>query len=128
MADRVSRLAPVGASRGRAVASLGPLVVVAGVLERHVPTAVVGPEQVDQAGRLMYRLCELYLAVLFSTHGNACRGTSRHGHGPRGLCDRVETPSRWAPGLPLGTTGRGTISACAANGAAVALRAGLLPG
>ena len=56
--------------------------------------------------------------VLGGTHGSGSRSTSRRGHGPLGLCNRAQTPSRCVPGLTLGTTGRGPISAGATNGTA----------
>ena len=54
----------------------------------------------------------------FCTHGSGSRGTSRRGCGPLGLCDRAQTPSRCAPGIPLGLNRHKPTFPGATNGAA----------
>ena len=120
VAYTAGRLAPAGAGRGGAFAGTGPPVSVAGVPARNGPVAGgIGPTGGGGLGGAAHvpPIWHVFVGA-FGTHGSGSRGTPRRGRGPLGLCDRARTPSRCAPGLPMGTTGRGPTSPGATNGAA----------
>ena len=108
VAYKAGRLAPAGAGRGGTFAGTSPPVSVPGVLARNGPVAGgIGPTGgggLREAAHVPH-IWHVFGGA-FGRHGSGSCGTSRRGHGPLGLCDRAPTPSRCAPGLSMGTTGR----------------------
>ena len=104
VANTAGRLAPAVAGRGIAAAGNGLLLA-----------ALVGPKEVDQVGRLMYRPYGMYVAVLSARTGAEVVARRNARAGPPCLCDCAQTSSPCAPGLPLRTTVRRPASPGAAG-------------
>ena len=121
VANKAGRPARAGAGRGSVVARTGPPFSVAGVPARDgLVAGSIGSTKGGGSGGAAHVPPIWHVhGGAFGTHGSGTRGTSRRGCGPLGLCDRAQTPSRCAPGLPLGTTRCGP--------APLALRAGPPP-
>ena len=129
VANTAGRLAPAGAGRGSAVASTGPPISVAGVPARDGPVAgSIGQTRGGGSDGAAHVPPVWHVSGgAFGMHGSGSRSTSRRGRGPLSLCDRAQTPSRCAPGLPYGgQLGAGPHPP--APPAPLALRAGPPPG
>ena len=120
MACTAGRLAPAGAGRGGAFAGAGPPVGAAGVpAGNRLVAGGVGPTGGGGSGGAAHVPPLWHVSGgAIGAHGRGSRGTSRRGRGPLGLCDRAQTPSRCAPGLPMGATGRGPTPPGATSSAA----------
>ena len=120
VANTAGRLAPAGAGRGSVVVRHWPSHQRCWCACVRRPVAGnIGPTKEGEAGGAAHVPPVWHASGgAFGTHGSGSRGTSRRGRGPLGLCDRAQTPSRCAPGLPLGIAGRRPTSPGTTNGAA----------
>ena len=109
VAYAAGRLAPAGAGRGGAFAGAGPPVGVAGMPTGDGPVAGgVGAAGGGGSGGAAHVPPLWHVSGgAIGAHRSGSHGTSRRGRGALGHCDRARTPSRLAPGLPMGATRRG---------------------
>ena len=91
------------------------------------PAALVQPEDVDQAGRLMYRLYGMYLAVLSARMGAEVAARRDAGAGPSVFAITRRHPPDARRGYPWGQLGAGPHPPTPPT-APMALRAGPPPG
>ena len=89
--------------------------------------ALVRPEEVDQAGRLMYRLYGMYLAVLSARMGAEVAARRDAGAGPSVFAIARRCPPNARRGYPWGQLGAGPHPPAPPT-ALLALRAGPPPG
>ena len=92
-----------------------------------LPAALVRPEEADQAGRLMYRLYGMYLAVLSARMGAEVAARRDAGAGPSVFAIARRRPPDARRGYPWGQLGAGPHPP-APPAAPLALRAGPPPG
>ena len=92
-----------------------------------LPAALVQPEGVEQAGRLMYRLYGMYLAVLSARMGAEVAARRDAGAGPSVFAIARRRPPDARRGYPWGQLGAGPHRP-APPAAPLALRAGPPPG